>query len=93
MRADANYFMNLVWNAKYKEIVDSKTLHLMTNGIPILLKSDLCKYTDEYRERLIICIRIMLLRKADLEKNLTISLKQKEELLKSASVQKGKQDE
>lgn len=93
VRADANYFMNLVWNAKYKEIVDSKTLHLMTNGIPILLKSDLCKYTDEYRERLIICIRIMLLRKADLEKNLTISLKQKEELLKSASVQKGKQDE
>lgn len=92
MRADANYFMNLVWNAKHKEIVDSKKLHLMTNGVPILLESYLCKYPKEYKEQLIICIRIMLLRKADLEKGLTIGIKQKSELLKSADVQKGEQN-
>lgn len=89
MRADANYFMSLVWNAKHREIIDSKKMELMTNGIPILLESYLSKYTKEYRERLIICIRIMLLRKADMEKGLTIGKRQKIELLKSADVKRG----
>lgn len=89
MRSDANYYMNIVWNAKHREIIDSKKLLLMTNGIPVLLESYLNKYTKEYREKLIICIRIMLLRKADFDKNLTIGSKQKAELLESAEIRKG----
>lgn len=89
LRSDANYFTNLVWNAKGSEIVDERKLLLITNGIPILLDSYLKMFSEKERDALIICIRIMLLRKAELEKSIVIKNKQKIELLSSAEVRKG----
>ena len=86
LRADAEYYANYIWEHKQKDIVNVQSLLQISNGIPILIRSQLESYGEFERNILIICIRIALHRKAAIEKGIDLNTKQAAAVLTSPRV-------
>lgn len=72
LRADAEYFSNLIWNNKHRDIVDPQSLWKYITGIPAMLKGKLEKYRLDDRRVLTKCVCIALQRKAEIEKGIIL---------------------
>lgn len=88
LRADAEYLAALVWRRLDKEISSQDGLLNKANGIPYLVERSISEYEPEFKDALIICTRIALIRKAGIEKGIILNSSQKHALLSSPIVRK-----
>lgn len=86
IKADAEYFANLVLDNVGDKIEDVPMLITKCNSIPFYLKSKLVQYEDGTKDALIICIRIAFLRKVEMEKGLRLPIRYCDLLLSSPEV-------
>ena len=86
IRADAEFYASSLWDKISSKITDAKSLLVHCNGIPILLEGELRKQGAKDRDCLIICIRLAFIRKAESEKRIILTEKQKEAVLSTPKV-------
>ena len=73
LRSDAGYLAGKLFQTCNKSINDSETLKKYAVSIPKLLESTLQSYDDIQREKIVNCIKIKFLRKAQLETSFALS--------------------
>ena len=86
IRADAEFYASSLWDKISSRITDAKSLLVHCNGIPILLEGELRKQKTDDRDCLIICIRLAFIRKAESEKSIFLTKKQKDAVLSTPKV-------
>lgn len=86
IRADAEYYASRLWDEIYAKVLDAEFLLRYCNEIPIVFENEFGKYSKSERNSLIICTRIALIRKAEFEKNLFLTERQKDFVLSSSKV-------
>ena len=86
IRADAEFYASSLWDKISSRITDAKSLLVHCNGIPILLEGELRKQKAEDRDGLIICIRLAFIRKAESERGIFLTEKQKDAVLSTPKV-------
>ena len=94
MRADADYYASFIWNRIRQEVSTEEQLLTYINGVPKLIASYLEAYGREKRNKLIICIRIALMRKCELDKGIVLFRSVKKGMLSSPEIRgKGEKNE
>lgn len=86
IRADAEFYASSLWDKISNRINDAKSLLVHCNGIPILLEGELRKQQEKDRDCLIICIRLAFIRKAEFQKSIFLTEKQKDAVLSTPKV-------
>lgn len=77
VRADATHYARLIMEKRAASILDEESLIHHLINLPALIKTALEAYPQEKREMLILCTKIALMRKVQMEKGVNIS-KEKE---------------